>query len=142
VQHPKFYYMDAGVFRSLRPKGPLDSPEEVGGACLEGLVAQHLRAWIAYSKAERSLHFWRTRRGLEVDFVVYGEETFLAIEVKRSRSVYSKDVRALLAFQEDYPQAKACLLYGGKDRVKINGVLCLPCEEFLRGLVPDEPAPM
>ncbi len=142
VQHPKFYYIDAGVFRSLRPKGPLDSPEEVGGACLEGLVAQHLRAWIAYSKAERSLHFWRTRRGLEVDFVIYGEETFLAIEVKRSRSVYSKDVRALLAFQEDYPQAKACLLYGGKDRVKINGVLCMPCEEFLRGLVPDAPAPI
>ena len=23
VEHPKFYYMDAGVFRSLRPKGPV-----------------------------------------------------------------------------------------------------------------------
>ena len=140
VEHPKFYYMDAGVFRSLRPKGPLDSPEEIGGACLEGLVAQHLRAWIAYSKGEKTLYFWRTRAGLEVDFIVYGEDTFLAIEVKRSRVVSSKDVRSLRSFQEDYPQAKACLLYGGIERIKINDVLCLPCEQFLTNLVPDAPA--
>jgi predicted AAA+ superfamily ATPase len=142
VDHPKFYYMDAGVFRSLRPKGPLDSPEEIVGACLEGLVAQHLRAWIAYSKGATTLYFWRSRAGLEVDFIVYGEDTFLAIEVKRSRVVSSKDVRSLRAFREDYPQAKACLLYGGRERIMINDVLCLPCEEFLTNLVPDAPAPI
>lgn len=43
ARHAKFYYADAGIFRSVRPKGPLDSPEGIGGACLEGLVAQHLR---------------------------------------------------------------------------------------------------
>jgi predicted AAA+ superfamily ATPase len=142
VDHPKFYYMDAGVFRSLRPKGPLDSPEEIGGACLEGLVAQHLRAWMVYGKGEDTLYFWRTRAGLEVDFVIYGEDTFLAIEVKRSRVVSGKDVRSLRTFREDYPQAKACLLYGGKERMRINDVLCLPCEEFLRNLVPGAPAPI
>lgn len=143
VQHPKFYYyVDVGVFRSFRPKGLLDSPDEIGGASMEGLVAQHLRAWIAYSKGDRALHFWQTRAGLEVDFVVYGEDTFLAIEVKRFRKVSRKDVRPLLAFLEDCPQVKACLLYGGKERLKVNGVLCLPCEEFLRGLVPDSPAPV
>jgi uncharacterized protein len=142
VEHSKFYYMDAGVFRSLCPKGPLDSPEKIGGACLEGLVAQHLRAWIAYSKGEKTLYFWRTRSGLEVDFIVYGEDTFFAVEVKRSRVVSGKDVRSLRAFQEDYPQAKACLLYGGKERMKIHDILCLPCEEFLSNLVPNASAPM
>jgi predicted AAA+ superfamily ATPase len=142
VEHTKFYYMDAGVFRSLRPKGPLDSPEEIGGACLEGLIAQHLRAWIAYSKEERALYFWRTKAGLEVDFIVYGDETFLAIEVKRAKTLSSKDVRSLRAFREDYPQSKACLLYGGKERIMIGGILCLPCEEFLLNLIPDAPAPI
>jgi uncharacterized protein len=142
VEHSKFYYMDAGVFRSLRPKGPLDSPEEIGGACLEGLVAQHLKAWIAYSKGENALYFWRTKAGLEVDFIVYGEDTFLAIEVKRSRTVSKKDIRSLRAFREDYPQAKACLLYGGKERMKIDEILCMPCEEFLMNLVPNMPAPI
>jgi uncharacterized protein len=136
VQHPKFYYMDAGVFQSVRPRGPLDVPAEIGGAGLEGLMAQHLRAWIAYGSESRQLYFWRTRAGLEVDFVVYGEKTFLALEVKNSRTVSSKDTKPLESFLEDYPQAKACLLYGGKERLKINGILCLPCDEFLRRLVP------
>ncbi len=137
VQHPKFYYMDAGIFRSLRPKGPLDIPEEISGASLEGLVAQQLRAWIAYGKKDRELFFWRTKSGVEVDFIVYGQDTFLALEVKSSRRVSSKDVRALKAFLEDYPQAKACLLYGGRDRLLVDGIPCFPCSEFLPRLIPD-----
>ena len=39
--HPKFYFFDTGVFRSLRPGGPLDRPSEIDGAALEGLVASH-----------------------------------------------------------------------------------------------------
>ena len=46
VSHPKFYLFDAGVFRALRPSGPLDRPEEILGAALEGLVSQHLKAWV------------------------------------------------------------------------------------------------
>ena len=30
-------------------------------AALEGLVAQHLRAWIAYSGRDLALRYWRTR---------------------------------------------------------------------------------
>ncbi len=67
--HPKFFFADAGVFRSLRPAGPLDRPEEARGAALEGLVAQHLRAWVDYSDGAAKLFFWRTRAGSEVDFV-------------------------------------------------------------------------
>jgi uncharacterized protein len=137
VQHPKFYYMDTGVFRSIRPKGPLDTPEMTGGTCLEGLVAQHLRAWIAYSNNDCKLYFWRTKSGLEVDFILYGQDTFLAVEVKKSRSVSSTDVRPLTAFKKDYPESQICLLYGGSERLKINGVPCIPCDEFLRLIVPN-----
>ncbi|MBI4057370.1 MAG: ATP-binding protein [Elusimicrobia bacterium] len=137
VQHPKFYYMDVGVFRALRRKGPLDVPEEIGGSSLEGLVAQHLRAWIAYGRKDRELYFWRTKSGVEVDFIVYGQDTFLAIEVKASRRVSARDVRPLKAFLEDYPQARACLLYGGRERLSIDGILCLPCVDFLLRLSPD-----
>ena len=45
VAHPEFYWFDAGVFRSARPAGPFDRPEKIDGGALEGLVAQHLRAW-------------------------------------------------------------------------------------------------
>ncbi|MBI4371494.1 MAG: ATP-binding protein [Elusimicrobia bacterium] len=139
VQHPKFYYMDAGIFQTLRPKGPLDASAETAGAALEGLVAQQLRAWIAYGQKDRRLNFWRTKSGVEVDFVVYGQDTFLAVEVKSSRRVSSKDVRPLKAFLEDYPQARACLLYGGRERLRLDGIPCLPCGEFLARLIPDAP---
>jgi uncharacterized protein len=134
--HPKFYYFDAGVFRSLRPRGPLDRPEEVDGAALEGLVAQHLRAWIAYSSGDFELFFWRTRAGSEVDFVVYGPDGFWALEVKNTRQVRPEDLRALRAFKEDFPEAEALLLYRGEDRLRKKDTLCLPVEEFLRELRP------
>lgn len=137
-KHPKFYLFDAGVFRALRPKGPLDRAEEIEGAALEGLVAQHLRAWNDYSVEQHTLSFWRTRSGLEVDFIIYGPSTFLAIEVKNSKRVFSQDTRSLEAFLEDYPMAKAILLYRGTEYIRQKNVLCMPCEDFLKQLKPNE----
>lgn len=136
TQQPKFYLFDAGVFRSLRPRGPLDRPSEIGGAALEGLVAQHLRAWIAYSPGDTKLFFWRTRSGVEVDFVVYGDLGFMAIEVQNSPTVRSNDLRPLRTFMEDYPEAKPLLLYRGTEELMIDGIRCVPVETFLRSLTP------
>jgi predicted AAA+ superfamily ATPase len=127
------------VFRSLRPAGPLDRPAEIEGAALEGLVAQHLRAWIAYRNEGHALYFWRTRAGVEVDFVVYGPDTLAAIEVKNTARVRPEDLRGLRAFGEDYPESQRLLLYRGRERLKINEVLCLPCGEFLLALHPQKP---
>jgi uncharacterized protein len=135
---PKFYYFDAGVYRAIRPKGPLDAPEELNGLTLETLVAQHLRAWIDYSSKEGKLYFWRTKSGLEVDFIVYGEIGFYAIEVKHAKTIQPKDLRGLVEFKRDYPEAECILLYQGKETLKKKGVLCYPVEKFLLGLSPDE----
>ena len=139
--HPKLYLVDAGLFRSLRPTGPFDRPEELAGAALEGLVAQHLRAWIAYSNRDDSLSFWRTRAGNEVDFVLYGESGLFAIEVKSSATLHPRDFSGLRAFAEDYPIATPVLLYRGPRRIQERGVLCLPCEPFLRTLTPTRSLP-
>jgi predicted AAA+ superfamily ATPase len=134
--HPKFFLFDAGVFRSLRPRGPLDRPEEIEGAALEGLVAQHLRAWLAYDAEGGQLFFWRTRSGVEVDLVVYGPKEFVALEVKNARRVRPEDLRGLQAFGEDYPEAKLAVLYRGEDRERRGRVWVLPVEDALRNLVP------
>jgi predicted AAA+ superfamily ATPase len=39
ISHPKFYFFDAGVFKALRPSGPLDRLQEIEGAAFETLVA-------------------------------------------------------------------------------------------------------
>jgi predicted AAA+ superfamily ATPase len=136
ASHPKVFLFDAGVYRSLRPRGPLDRPEEIHGGALEGLVAQHLRAWIAYTARGDELHFWRTRSGVEVDFVVYGPSGFWAIEVKNSSAVRSADVRSLRAFVEDFPECEPMLLYRGEDPLEVSEIRCVPAETFLRSLRP------
>ena len=137
--HPKFYWFDAGVFRSVRPAGPLDRPEEIAGGALEGLVAQHLRAWSDYSHRNANLYFWRTKSGTEVDFVVYGEDGLWAFEVQNSATIRERDLRGLRAFLGDYPEAQARLLYRGAERLVRQGIRCEPCEPYLAAIRPGQP---
>lgn len=137
--HPKFYFFDTGVYRALRPQSILDTKSEIDGAGLEGLVAQHLIAWRDYTKEKHEINFWRTRSGSEVDFIILGPLGFWALEVKNSDKVRSEDLRGLKEFKEDYPEAQTFLLYRGTERVIKNGILCIPCEEFLQAVQPNIP---
>lgn len=141
ISHPKFYFFDCGVFRSVRPAGPFDRSQEIDGAALEGLVAQHLRAWISYGWERMELFFWRTKSGNEVDFVLYGPEGMWAVEVKNSPVVRPRDLVGLKAFRDDYPEAKLLLLHRGTDRLLIDGIFCIPCAFFLERLMPGSPLP-
>ena len=131
----KWFSWDAGLCRSLRPVGPFDRPEELAGAALEGLVAEHLRTWIAYANTRDTLSYWRTRSGSEVDFVLYGESGLYALEVKNSATLHPGDLTGLRSFAQDYPEATPILLYRGR-RVLERDILCLPCDAFLRALTP------
>ena len=141
VVHPKFYFADTGVFRSLRPSGPLDHPGEIGSATIEGLVAQHLRAWIAYSGSNAKLYYWRTRAGSEVDFVVYGQDEFWGVEVKYSQRVRGSDLRHLTVFRKDYPEARLRLAYMGDENLTVKGIPCWPAADLLKSIVPGRQLP-
>lgn len=54
--------------------------------------------------------FWRTKAGNEVDLA--GRIT---------------------------PEATCRLLYRDRESLEIDGIRCLPCEDFLRGLIPGQP---
>ncbi len=132
VSHGKFYFFDTGVWRAIRPKGPLDRPAEIDGGALEGLVYQHLKAGLARDGVRNGLYFWRTQGGTEVDFVVYGEDRFLAIEVKNATRIQPRDVAGLLAFRQDYPEATPMLIYRGTEEIMFKGVRLVPAETFLK----------
>ena len=129
--HPKFYFFDAGVFRAIRPKGPLDRPEEIDGAALKTLLFQELRAVNDLFSLGYELYYWRTSNGLEVDFVLYGEKGLIAIEVKRAAQIRNNELRGLKAFARDYPQADLYLLYGGNREMFIDNIKLLPLESTL-----------
>ncbi|MBI2893014.1 MAG: ATP-binding protein [Deltaproteobacteria bacterium] len=134
VLHPKFYLFDAGVFRAVRPRGPLDSAEEIDGPALETLVLQHLRAWNDYGNLGYSIHFWRSAEGDEVDFVLHGARGLVAIEVKRSARYRREDLKGLTRFLGDYPRARAVLLHPGGRRWHEAGVDVVPLTEAFADL--------
>jgi len=131
VAHPKFYFFDTGVFRAIRPAGPLDRPEEIDGAALETLVFQELRAVNAGLDLGFDLYYWRTAAGREVDFVLYGPRGLVAVEVKRTARPRKQDLRGLKAFLSEYPAARAYLLHCGTETLYIDAVTCLPVEAAL-----------
>ena len=129
--HTKFFLFDVGVYRAIRPTGPLDSPEQIDGPALETLVYQELRAAIAYRSLKLDLFFWRTASGTEVDLVAYGGDGLFAIEVKRTRTIRRADLHGLTQFRSDYPMARCVLLFGGDRREHRDGIELLPLAEAL-----------
>ncbi len=132
--HAKFFYFDAGVYRALRPRGPLDSEADIDGAALETVLFQEIRGYNDVMALGYDLSHWRTRNGEEVDLVAYGARGLQAFGVKRSSRVRSEDLRGLRAFGEDYPPAQRWLLYGGDRAYLEDGISILPFAEGIRRL--------
>jgi len=131
VQHPKFYYFDVGIYQTLRPKGFSDTQAEIDGAALETLFLQSLRAINDYYDLDYQLYYWRTPRGVEVDFVIHGPKGFFAFEIKRTKNVSRNDTKGLLSFQEDHPEVKLYLVYGGERKFHLGNVDVLPMRDML-----------
>ncbi|MCA3007087.1 MAG: ATP-binding protein [Phycisphaerales bacterium] len=134
ASHPKFYFFDAGVYRTLRPRGPLDGDSEIDGPSLETVFLANVRAVNDAEELGYGVHYWRTAVGVEVDFVLYGERGLLAFEIKRSDRVRDEDLASLRAFAADYPEAKCFLLHGGRERRHAAGVEIAPLDAALRQL--------
>ncbi|RPI66053.1 MAG: DUF4143 domain-containing protein, partial [Ignavibacteriae bacterium] len=103
---------------------------------LEGLIAQHLRAYCDLSGDDRKLYYWRTKTQLEVDFIVYGPSTFEAIEIKNSTRIRPEDLRGLTAFAADYPECTCTILYRGTEELVRNNIRIVPVDSWLRTLSP------
>lgn len=134
IAHPKFFFFDAGVFQAIRPRGPLDSDELIDGAVLETIFFQQALAFNDYENLGYKFHYWRTKKGLEVDFVLYGERGLMAIEIKRTHNLRGEDFKGLKAFMNIYPETRSFILYGGSETKEVEGVKCIPLEIFIRDL--------
>ena len=120
----------------------MDDVSAMQGPILETIVAQTLRAWIDYSSTDGKLFFWRSKSGLEVDFIVYGEIGFYAIEVKNTSRVHRDDLTGLIEFQKDYPMAQCILLYHCREKMRNDhNILCYPIEAFLKAITPNQLLP-
>jgi len=86
----------------------------------------------SYRELGYGIHFWRTKSGLEVDFVLGDAE--VAIEVKGTSRVDPSDLRSLRAFIEDNRPRRAMLVCNERAPRLVDGIEILPWRELLERL--------
>jgi uncharacterized protein len=97
----KYYLFDHGIRNMLiKDFSPWNSRAD-GGIMAESLVHASLRKRL---KANESLHFWRTKQGDEVDFILCRDRLPIPIEVKKYFHG-EKDFRSLELFLRAYPES-------------------------------------
>ena len=66
--------------------------------------------------------------------MLYGERGLRDFEVKMAQNIHADDLRGLLRFRTDFPQANAYLLYLGSRRWHDRGVEVLPFADCMTRL--------
>lgn len=129
---PKFYLFDVGVAGAMVQRRIDAEAGEAFGRALEHFVLMELRAYASYRQLDYGIDFWRTKAGLEVDFVLGGGA--VAVEVKGSRRVDDRELRPMAAFVDEHaPRAAIVVSCESAPRV-VGGIRVLPWRLFLAAL--------
>lgn len=103
TSNPIYYFIDNG-FRNyaLANFTPLQSRMD-NGLLIQNLIFQELLKFKVQCFLNFSIHYWRTKSGAEVDFVLYkNPENFIPIEVKFQNLPYPAITRAYRSFLAAY----------------------------------------
>jgi len=135
VSHPKTYLFDLGVRNALLRR-PLDRPlPDERGLLFEHFVAQELVRRMGTLWPELRVYYYRTRHGLEVDFVVEMGEECWAVEVKSGRDVTRRALRGVETVADRERRVKrSIVVFLGERRQRIGCVDVLPLRDFLAEL--------
>ena len=134
---PKFYLFDVGVAGHLMGRHIERSAGREFGRALEHLVLMELLAYRSYRGLDFPLRFWRTKSGLECDFVL-GREGEVAIEVKGSTRLHPSDLRSIRAYVDEHSLRHAIVVCNERQPRRTNdGIWILPWERYLEQLWSD-----
>jgi predicted AAA+ superfamily ATPase len=129
---PKFYLFDVGVAGALTRRRITAERGESFGRALEHFLLMEILAHRSYRELLYDVHFWRTKSGLEVDFVLGDGE--VAVEVKGTSRVDPSELRSLRTFLEDNRPRHAILVCNERAPRIVEGIEILPWREFLERL--------
>lgn len=129
---PKFYLFDVGVAGTLANRHIAEPRGESFGRALEHFILMELVAHRSLCELDYEINFWRTKTGLEVDFVLGGGE--IAIEVKGTSRVDSRDLRGISAFAEEFSPKQAIVVCSEKQERVLGPIRIMPWTTFLEKL--------
>jgi predicted AAA+ superfamily ATPase len=131
-QAPKSYLFDTGVAGTLTRRWIEEEKGESFGRAFEHLVFMELRAYRSYSGKDFDIRFWRTKSGLEVDFILGEGE--VAVEVKGTSRVDDREIRGLKAFMEERAPHKAVVVCNERAPRVAAGIRFTPWRNFFSAL--------
>ena len=135
---PKFYLFDVGVAGHVIGRRTERAEGADFGRALEHFVLMELLAYRTYRERDFPVRFWRTKSGLECDFVL-GRDGAAAIEVKGGGRLRPGDLRAMRAYVDEHRPRRAVVVCNETaPRRTSDGIWILPWEVFLERLWADE----
>ena len=128
----KFYLFDVGVAGEIIKRRIEEERGESFGRAFEHFIFMELAAYNSYEELNFNINFWRTKSGLEVDFVLGGGE--VAIEIEGTSRVDNRYLRPLTAFIENYSPRKALVVCNEKEERAHQHIRVMPWRRFLQDL--------
>lgn len=98
ITRSKYFLFDIGIVNFMTHRGRIEYKSELFGRAFEHFIASELRAFLAYTRLDFPLQYWRSTTHFEVDFII---GTVLALEVKGTDLVTSKHLKGLRALKEE-----------------------------------------
>lgn len=128
----KYYLFDVGVAGFLAKRHIAEQKGAEFGKAFEHFILMEIVAYRSYAGKDFSINFWRTKSGLEVDFVLGKGE--VAVEIKGSNRVDKRDIYGLNAFTEAFSPKKSILVCNEKEKRMHGKIAIIAWEVFLREL--------
>ena len=128
----KYYMFDVGVAGFLTKRYLAEQRGTEFGKAFEHFMLMEMVAYKSYSGGDFAINFWRTKTGLEVDFVIGEGET--AIEIKSSGRIDGKDLNGLDAFVRTYSPKRSIVVCNEKEKRIHSKIELLPWQVFLEQL--------
>lgn len=128
----KFYLFDVGVAGIITKRHIEEERGEAFGRAFEHFLLMEIIAYRSYSGSDFPIRFWRTKSGLEVDFILGEGE--VALEVKGTGRIDPSDMKALRVFAEKCRPRKTVLVCNEKTARISGGIRVLPWRSFLAEL--------
>lgn len=126
---PKFYLFDVGVAGALTNRRIVEQRGEQFGRALEHFVLMEMVAHRSFKELDYEINFWRTKSGLEVDFVLGGGQ--VAIEVKGGSRVDSRELRGISSFADEFSPEKGIVVCCEKAERVVGPIRIMPWDVFL-----------
>jgi predicted AAA+ superfamily ATPase len=133
---PKFYLFDTGVAGAISKRKIVEEKGELFGNAFEHFIYLEMLAHSSYHEIDYEINFWRTKSGLEVDFVLGRGE--VAIEVKGTARVDRRALRPLKTFIELYNPKQSFVVCNESEERVHDGIRVMPWRLFLQRLWRDE----